>query len=127
MHVPDAPARRRRPGEPIPGSARRAGRLAARCDADRGRLAQLLTEELLTVRETFAVARDEPDPAVLAARLLATVLPRAIPPLAVAALAGELAAVAAEGGGSVSDVDVRVWFIAWSLGDVAHQPGSRRT
>lgn len=126
MHVPDAPARRRRRGEPTPSTNLRASRLAARCGHADG-LAALLADELLTVRRTFRVDVATEDAAALAARLLACVLPRAIPPGAVGALATELRD-AGPGAWSLTDVDVRLWFLAWSLGEpIGHHGASRST
>lgn len=123
MHAHDAPARRRR-GEPIPSTNLRGARLAGRCAAERGTLAQLLTEELLTVRATFLVEPGVEASRDVAHRLLHAVLPRRVPADAVEDLATDLAA------GDVltlTDVDVRLWFLAWSLEDDGHHAASRST
>jgi hypothetical protein len=127
MHVPDAPVRRSRRHGPSPSTNLRGLRLAARCAAGRGSLVGLLAEELLVVRMTFRVTPARESAPRAAARLLAAVLPRAVPPGAVAALADDLTD-AHEGGGSwtLTDVDVRLWFLSWSLAR-DHQGASRST
>lgn len=127
MAAPEPPARRRRPGEPAPSTNVRAARLAARCDLAPG-AAQLLTDELLTVRVTFRVSPGSETPVEIAERLLRTVLPRTVPEPAVEAFADDLVpATTGRASWTLTDVDVRLWFLAWALGHDDRHPASRST
>jgi len=126
MHVPDAPVRRSRRHGPSPSTNLRGLRLAARCAAGRGTLAGLLAEELLVVRTTFRVTPARESASQATARLLAAVLPRAVPPGAIAALADDLTDAHEGGSWTLTDVDVRLWFLSWSVAP-DHQGASRST
>jgi len=111
--------RRRRIGEPLPSAGRARG-----CITRQATIAQLLSEELLTVRHVFRVDVTREALERTAHRMLSRVMSREIPDGAVGALSQDLRSAAAQGSFTLTDVEVRLWFLGWML-DGAH--ASRRS